>query len=192
MWTVVGGIHDDRVLGDAEIIEHVEQAAHDVVVVEHRVVIRRLPSPGAANTLGLGVRAEVHMGGVEPHKERRVSVVLATDEVHRGVAELFVAGLHPLLGQRAGVLDALGAVGVGPRVQHAARPVLLPEGWVFRIVGQLGFLFGVEVIQVAEELVEAVHRGQMLVTVAQVVLAELAGGITLRLQCGRDGRILGL
>ena len=63
---------------------------------------------------------------------------------------------------------------------------------VLGIVGQFGFLLGVEVIQVAEELVEAVHGGQMLVAVAEVVLAELAGGVALRLQCGGDGRVLRL
>ena len=71
-------------------------------------------------------------------------------------------------------------------------PELLPELRILRIVRQFGFLFGVEVIQVAEELVEAVHRGQVLVAVAEVVLAELASGVALRLQRRRDRRILGL
>ena len=62
-------------------------------------------------------------------------LVLAPDEIDCGVAELLVDGLHPLLGQRAGVLDALGAVGVGPGVQNAARAELLPERRVLRIVG---------------------------------------------------------
>ena len=35
----------------------------------------------------------------------------------------------------------------------------------------------VEVIEVAEELVEAVDRGQELVAIAEVVLAELARGV---------------
>ena len=39
---------------------------------------------------------------------------------------------------------------------------------------------GVEVVQVAEEFVEAVHGGQELVQVAEVVLAELPGGVALR------------
>ena len=69
-------------------------------------------------------------------------------------------------------------------------PELLAELRILRIVRQLGFLLGVEVIEVAEELVEAVHRGQVLVAVAEVVLAELAGGIALRLQRRRDGRVL--
>jgi hypothetical protein len=41
----------------------------------------------------------------------------------------------------------------------------------------LRLLLGVEVVEVAEELVEAVHGRQELVAVAQVVLAELAGGV---------------
>ena len=51
-----------------------------------------------------------------------------------------------------------------------------------RIVALLRLLLGVEVVEVAEELVEAVHRRQELVAVAEVVLAELARGVSLRLR----------
>jgi hypothetical protein len=51
-----------------------------------------------------------------------------------------------------------------------------------RIVAVLGLLLGVEVVEVAEELVEAVVGRQVLVEVALVVLAELAGGVALRLE----------
>ena len=54
-----------------------------------------------------------------------------------------------------------------------------------------GVLHRVEVIEVAEELVEAVHRRQELVLVAEVVLAELAGGVAHALEGGRDGGGLG-
>ena len=53
----------------------------------------------------------------------------------------------------------------------------------------LGLLLGVEVVEVAEELVEAVDRRQVLVPVAQVVLAELAGGVAERLEQLGDGRV---
>src|SRR6059036_2823409 len=43
-------------------------------------------------------------------------------------------------------------------------------------------LHGIEVIQIAEELVEAVNRGKKLVSVAEVVLAKLTGGIAASLQ----------
>jgi hypothetical protein len=55
----------------------------------------------------------------------------------------------------------------------------------------LGLLLGVEVVEVAEELVEPVRRRQELVAVAEVVLAELARGVAVRLQRGGDGRVLG-
>ena len=42
-----------------------------------------------------------------------------------------------------------------------------------------GLLFGIEVIEIAKECVEAMHRRQKLVAIAQVVLAELSGDITL-------------
>ena len=53
----------------------------------------------------------------------------------------------------------------------------------------LRLLLGVEVVQVAEELVEPVHGRQELVAVAEVVLAELAGRVAERLEQLRDGRI---
>ena len=46
-------------------------------------------------------------------------------------------------------------------------------------------------IEIAEELVETVTMGQMLLPVAKVVLAELGGGIAMHLQDLRDGRVLG-
>ena len=46
-----------------------------------------------------------------------------------------------------------------------------------RIAGVRGIFHRVEVIEVAEELIEAVHRRQELVEVAKVVLAELARGV---------------
>ena len=45
-------------------------------------------------------------------------------------------------------------------------------------------------VEVAEELVEAVHRRQELVAVAEMVLAELAGGVALRLEQLGEGRVL--
>ena len=53
-----------------------------------------------------------------------------------------------------------------------------------------GLVLGIQVIKVAEELVEAVHRGQEFVAVAEMVLAELPGRIALRLQQLGNGRIL--
>ena len=139
----------------------------------------RRPRPVLPSRLRLQVREDVHAGRVEVAEERLVGLVLPVDEVERRGEELLVDRLHALLGQRAGVLDLAvgGATGCTPR-----GPKLLPELRVLRIVGVLRLLLGVEVVEVAEELVEAVVGRQELVLVAEVVLAELAGGVAERLQ----------
>ena len=103
-------------------------------------------------------------------------------------------GLHPLPRERTGVLDALRPVAVRPGPDDPARSEPLPEVrelLLGRVVGLLRLLLGVQVVQVAEELVEAVHRRQELVAVTEVVLAELAGRVPLALQRRRDRRVLG-
>ena len=79
----------------------------------------------------------------------------------------------------------------GDALHYAARTELRLECRVLGIMRMFQFIFGIEVIKVAEEFVEAVHGGQEFVAIAKMVLAELPGGITLRLQKLGDGRILG-
>src|SRR5262249_19552860 len=75
-------------------------------------------------------------------------------------------------------------------LEHAARPELGAEPRVLGIVRILRLFLGVEVIEIAEELIEAMRRGQMLVAIAEMVLAELAGGIAKRLHDIGDAGIL--
>ena len=122
----------------------------------------------------------------------------------RGIGELVVDRFHSLDRQRAGVLDLLladlselridgGVIGVGgPAVQHATRTELLAEPGILGIVGVLRLFLGVEVVEVAEELVEAMDGRQELVEVAEVVLAELPGRVAEVLHEVRDARVLGL
>jgi hypothetical protein len=70
----------------------------------------------------------------------------------------------------------------GTIVLAEIREILL-----LRVVVHLRLLFGIEVIQIAVELIEAVQRWQILVAIAQVVLAELAGHVALVLQQLSDG-----
>ena len=74
-------------------------------------------------------------------------------------------------------------------MDHTARAELLAEFRIIRIVLVLGLFLGIEVIEIAEELVKAMHGGQELVAVALVVLAELTGGIALRLQDRCHGHV---
>ena len=162
--------------------------------------------PAWPTALRLGVGERVHVREVAPDEERRARGVLALDVIDRDVDDLVVDGLHPLLVQRPGVFDGLladrpvlrvirfgGHLGGGLACEHPARMRQLVEQRelvLVRIVRLLRFFLGVEVIEVAEELVEPVHRRQVLVQVAEVVLAELAGGVAERLEQFGDRRIL--
>ena len=155
----------------------------------------------AAAMLGADVRAQVHARRVEPAEERLARRVLPLHEVDGRGRGLVVDRLHPLLGERAGVLDGLLADLAEARIdgrvvlvgrlalEHAARAELGEVRRVLRIVRQLRLLLGVEVVEVAEELVEAVDGRQRLVAVADVVLAELPGGVAEVLEQAADGGI---
>ena len=152
----------------------------------------------------LQMREHVHARRIEITEPRHALLALPLHEVERGGQELLVHRFHPLPGERTGVFDCLLADLAKHRIDRrivlvgrfalddAARPELLPEIRVFRVVGVFGLFLGVQVIQIAEELVEAVHRRQVLVAIAQVVLAELAGGVSEALEDLRDRGILRL
>ncbi len=53
MRAVVGRIHDDGVVGDAQVIQRLEDRADVLVVVNHRVVVFALPAAGLPHALGL-------------------------------------------------------------------------------------------------------------------------------------------
>ena len=125
--------------------------------------------------------------GLSQTKNGLPSLLRLVEELERVLEDLVVHGLHPLRIERAGVLDPLLAdlaparlhgrvVRVGrPAMDHVARPDRVLQ--LLRVVAVRRVLHRVEVVEVAEELVEAVHRRQELVEVAEVVLAELAGGV---------------
>jgi hypothetical protein len=61
---------------------------------------------------------------------------------------------------------------------------------IFRVVGVFRFLFGVQVVQVAEEYVEAVNRRHKIITIPEVVLPELSGLVAQRFEQFGKGRVL--
>ena len=198
---VVAGVDDDGVVRDAHVVQRLEQGADRVVVLDHAVDVLAVAVLVAAAVLGADVRAQVHARRVEPDEERLARGLLPLHEVDGRGRGLVVDRLHALLGERAGVLDGLLAdlaearidgrivlVG-GLGLEHAARAELGAVGRVLRIVGQFRLFLGVEMVEVAEELVEPVDRRQRLVAVADVVLAELARGVAEVLEQAADGGI---
>jgi hypothetical protein len=105
--------------------------------------------------------------------------------------------LHPLLGERPGILNRLLAhasetrvfrriiLGRGQRVEHPARAEPAHERFLAtgelpgeRLIIPIFRLFlRVEVVQAPEELVEPVRGRQVFVAVAEVVLAKVSGAV---------------
>src|SRR5262249_11477408 len=139
------------------------------------------------------MRAEMHPRAVVPKEERLGGLDLAFQEIDGGVGRLVINVLHALLGKGAGILDLLfahasparllgGIVSIGGvRMDHAARAELLHK-IATGIRALLGFLFGIQVVEIAEELVEAMYGRQELIQIAEMVLAELSGGVAVRLE----------
>ena len=92
----------------------------------------------------------------------------------------------PILPQRG--ITVWSSVSVAQAVDHVARADDVQQ--FLRVAGMRGVFHRIEVIEVAEELVEAVDGRQELVEIAEVVLAELAGGVSHGLQHRRDGHCL--
>jgi hypothetical protein len=186
--SVVGRVHDKGIVGDTQFLEEIEYLSDVLVVVHHRIVIRRLPAAGLTEAFLLGVREQVHMREVEPQKERFAVLVDPRHEILGSGDELVVAGFHPLGRERTGVGDLLladtapaGFLGrvilVGrPTVDDPARPECFREFrkvLLGRVIVHLRLFLGIEMVEIAEEFVEAVHGRQEFVEIAEVVLAEL-------------------
>ena len=96
--TVVGTVHDDGVVGDAQLVDLVEHGADILVVVDHRVMVRALPASGLAQALGFGVGAEVHVGEVDPDEHRFPGLGLFFDEFGGTGGGIIIDSLHALFG----------------------------------------------------------------------------------------------
>ena len=187
--------------GDAHVVQRLEQGTDRVVMLEHAVDVFAVAMGVAATMAGTHVGAKVHTGPVEPAEERLAGRLLSFHVVDGGGRGLVVDRLHALLGERPGILDGLlanlaearidrGIVPIGRLAfQHAARAELGEIGRVLGVIRQFRLFLGVEMIEIAEELVEAVHGRQRLVAITDMVFAELSGGVAQILEQAANGRI---
>jgi hypothetical protein len=141
---VVARVDNDRIVGDAHIVEGLEQAADRIVMLHHAVDVFAIAVGVAAAMAGADMRSQVHAGRVEPDEEGLAGPLLPLHEIDRRGRRFIVDGFHALLGQRAGILDGLLADLAEARVdgrivaigrlafQHAARAEF---GEIRRILG---------------------------------------------------------
>ena len=168
---VVGGVEDDGVVVDAEFLDLGKDTADAVVVLEHAVGIEAdaaLAFPFLAE-----VGPDMHACGGHPGKEWFAILVGPFDEINRRVGKFVVSGFHALFRHGTGVLDLLAAFAVSPGVEHAPGAALFTELFILRIVIAFRLFLCVEMVEVAEDPIQAMDCRQMFVLVAQMVLAEL-------------------
>ena len=67
-------------------------------------------------------------------------------------------------------------------MNHAARAESFAQLRILEVVLVLGLVFGIQVVQRALELLEAVRGRQVLVEITEVILAELPGHVALGLE----------
>src|SRR5437879_13735828 len=121
------------------------------------------------------MRPDVHAGRVPPDEGRLAVLVCSVNEVQRAIGDLLVHCFHALDCQWAGVFARLLAPGSeawisrrgivrvrGFALQNAARTEPRFESRILWVVGVLRLLLRVQVVEIDEEYVEAVHCGHKL------------------------------
>src|SRR5579863_9382138 len=126
--------------------------------------------------------------GIHPDEERHSGMRLTLDKIDCGTGGLVVDRFHALYGQRSGVFDLLFAnlaeariggrvVGLGGgALQYTSRAEPCGKSGILGIIRILRILFGIQVVEIAEEFVEAMYRRQEFIPISKMVLAELTGG----------------
>ena len=122
--------------------------------------------------------------GLSHRKNGLLSALAFSMNLIERIANFVVYGLHSLGIEHPGVLDPLFADLAPAPVHRGIIHVGRTTVWtcsrtddvqqILRVVRVRGVFHGVEVIKVAEGLVEAVHRRQEFILVAKVILAEPA------------------
>src|SRR5688572_1940343 len=78
-----------------------------LIVIDHGIMIRRLPATCLPKTLWFRVREQVHMRRVQPNEERFIGIFLTFYEVGSRSNKFIITGLHSLCVQWSCVFDLL-------------------------------------------------------------------------------------
>ena len=152
----------------------------------------RRPSGGLLPRHGCGSASACR----STRRTRACLLLPSLDEVDRRREGLVIDGFHTLAGQRAGIFDFCVPSShrsddrITPRGPKVSRTCGRHPYQVGRVVLVFRLFLGVQVIEVAEELIKPVVRGQMLVKVTKVVLAELSCRVALLFEQRGDGDVL--
>src|SRR4051794_17672700 len=98
---------------------------------------------------------EMHSGRVIPNKKRLSFLVALIDELEGVFGYLIIDGFHALAGKGTGIFDLLPTLAIYPTMEYASGAEPLLEIRVLRIVWVFWLFLGIEVVEIAEELVKS-------------------------------------
>src|SRR5262249_16233450 len=148
-----------------------------VIAIEFDHAVRINAEAGLAFRCRFEMRPNVHPRWVEIAKPRRVGLAIAVDKIERGGEKLLVHCFPPLGLERARIFDGLLAnpsiLRINSRIiylrrfrpEYTTRSELCAKPRVLRVIRILRLFLRIEVIEVAKELVEAMHGRQKFVSV---------------------------
>jgi len=100
------------------------------------------------------------------------------DEVQRARKKLFIGSFHTFLCQWTRVLY----FAVRRSMEHSSWAEFLVKLRILGVKLALWFLFGIQVIEIAEKFIEAVVGWQVFITITEMVLTELPRHVAVILQ----------
>lgn len=103
---------------------------------------------------------------LNPGKEWFTGFHLTRHKVVVGGQGFFIHGAHTLHGQRTGIFD----FAVSGTLNYPARAKLFAEVGIFRVIRIFRLFFGIQVIEIAKELIETMCSRQEFIAIAKVVL----------------------
>ena len=147
-----------------------------MIVLCHAVCIK------TKSSLAIPLLAEtcpdVHARCIVPYEERLLRLYGPLNEVYRALKELTIGRFHAFAGEGSCILN----LAIGVTANNSTWSEFLVELAILRVMVGFRLFLGIEVIEIAEELVEAMCCRQILVKITKVVLAKLGAGVTQRLE----------
>ena len=194
MRSIVSAINDNRVVGNFQLIEKIDNLSDILIMVDHRVMVETLKFSGLPKTLWLGVCPSMHVGEIDPREKGLSSFDFSLDEFLCSGNDFVIDRFHSFFGERTCVFDDLLSdspktridgwiVHIGCLTIHDPTwTVLLEECRVFGIIGLLRLLFSIKVVEIAKELVKSMDSRQEFVSISQVIFSKLSSGVPLFFQ----------
>jgi len=191
---IVGRIEDERVVLESQFLQFGEHCPDILIMVDHRVGIGPSQRPAWPRLSGLvWVRKCICVKFTQTNMGLPAFACFSMKAAERSAMSSSIVSIRFLVkGPVSSILCVpsglakLGLRRVG-RNSCGSSELRIVGLW---IIGKFRLFLGIEVIKIAVEFIETMRGGEKVILVAEMVLAELAGGIALGFEQFGDRRVL--